>query len=286
MDKKTGTVSVLLAACLWGILGIFVRQLNNAGFDTIQVVAVRSIGAVALLFLYIFFSDRKALKIRWKDFWVFLGTGIGSMVFFNFCYFGSMQRTSLAIAATLLYTAPVFVVIFARLFLGEKLKGKQYAAIVLAIFGCAMVAGVFSSRMAVDAGGLLLGLGAGIGYALYSIFGKVAIKRGYSDVTITFYTFLVAAAATLWSLGEKRSDFLTMGWGTWLAIGGLALFSTVLAYVLYTRGLQHVPAGYASVIACVEPVVATLVSCFLYHESLTPVTIVGIACVLCSAVIM
>ena len=50
-----------------------------------------------------------------------------------------------------------------------------------------MVAGVFSSQMAVDAGGLLLGLGAGIGYALYSIFGKVAIKRGYSDVTITFF---------------------------------------------------------------------------------------------------
>ena len=85
MNKRIGTVSVLLAACLWGILGIFVRQLNAAGFDAIQVVAVRSVGAVILLSLYIFISDRKAFKIHWKDFWVSLGTGIGIMVFFNFC---------------------------------------------------------------------------------------------------------------------------------------------------------------------------------------------------------
>lgn len=283
---KTGAVSILLAACLWGIIGIFVRRLNDAGLGPMRIVAIRSVCAAVLLAVYIFVSGRERFKIHLQDFWIFLGTGIGSMVFFNFCYFGSMQRTSLAIAATLLYTAPVFVAVLARIFLGEKLKRKQYAAIALAIFGCAMVSGIFSSGMSVDSAGFLLGLGSGLGYALYSIFGKIAIKRGYSDVTITFYTFLTAAIATVWSPGKNEIPLAELKWDAWLAVCGLVLFSTVLAYLFYTKGLQYVPAGYASVISCVELVVATIVSCVLYQEGLTPGAVVGIICVLCSAVLM
>lgn len=123
---------------------------------------------------------------------MFAGTGIGSMVFFNFCYFGSINRTSLSVATALLYTAPAFVAIMARVFLKEKLTTKHHCN-----RGCNMWMhndpGFMTSGFKIDGLGLLLGLGSG---ALYSIFGKVAINKGYSDETITLYTFMFCALAT------------------------------------------------------------------------------------------
>lgn len=287
MKSKLGTLYIVISAVLWGILGIFVRLFNSVGLMAMQIVALRSLGAVALLAIYLLCTNRQALHIRLKDIWVFLGTGICSMVFFNFCYFGSMQHTSLAIAASLLYTAPVFVAFLARIFLKEKISRLHYIAIGVALCGCALESGFLTSTVSVDLIGFLMGLGAGLGYALYSIFGKLAIRRGYSDVSITFYTFLVALIATFGVLPTKQQELAIAVHQPlmWFAFLGLSFFSTILAYLFYTKGLMHVSAGYASVIACVEPVVATLVSFFIFHENITLDVFAGIMLILVSAIL-
>lgn len=282
-----GVIYVILAAISWGLLGIFVRALNQAGFEAIQIVAIRAIGASVLLFLYLLIKDRQALKIRLKDLWVFLGTGIGSMVFFNFCYFGCINRTSLAVAAALLYTAPAFVAVLAGLCFREKVTGQGLLAIIMAIFGCMLTSGIMTHPGNIDGAGLLLGLGAGLGYALYSIFGKFAILRGYRSTTITFYTFLLAMLSTSFSLidGRKVSD---VQWRSPQFTGSvvcLVLISTIAAYLLYTKGIETIPAGTASVLASVEPVVATMISLLLFKETIFPDTFAGICFIILSAIL-
>ena len=132
-----------------------------------------------------------------------------------------------------------------------------------------------------SAGGILVGLGAGFGYALYTIFGHYAIERGYDSLTITFYTFLVAAAASLFMVrlphvaGALFGSAVTVGY-----VLCLGIVSTILPFLLYTLGLHFVQGGRASVIASIEPVTAALVGIFCYHEALTVQTAAGIALVL------
>ena len=127
----------------------------------------------------------------------------------------------------------------------------------------------------------LVGLGAGFGYALYTIFGHYAIERGYDSLTITFYTFLVAAVTSLFMVrlphvaGAMSGSAVALGY-----VLCLGIISTILPFLLYTLGLHFLQGGRASVIASIEPVTAALVGIFCYHEALTVQTAAGIALVL------
>lgn len=282
---KNGSVYIIIAAILWGMIGIFVRRINAFGLSAINIVGLRALGASVFLFLYLFFTDRSMLKLKKQDIWIFAGTGIGSMIFFNMCYFGSIAHTSLAIAVALLYTAPAFVAIFAALFLKEKLTKRNVITVVMAVIGCALSSGVFNGEVAIDLYGLLLGLGSGVGYALYSIFGKKAIEKGYSDITITFYTFVFALVGSFWAitpeLGLKQLPSIEII----PSAMGLIVFSTILAYILYTKGLAMVTASRAAVLSCIEPVVATLISLFIFKEPYTGITLAGVILIIFSAII-
>ena len=280
MRERLGSAYIIIAACLWGMLGIFVRTINVFGLSSMQIVALRALGATIILFIYMVIFKRDKLKINPQDIWVFFGTGIGSMVFFNFCYFGSINRTSLAVAAALLYTAPAFVAVLAKIFLKERIASSQVISIIIVIVGCAMTSGIFTLGVNLDILGLLLGIGSGFGYAMYSIFGKVAIKRGYTDETITFYTFLFAMFVTIWTLGESDVIITSFSWKLAGAVFGLIVFSTVMAYLFYTKGLSMVKASKAAVLATFEPVVATLIGIGLYHEKLTWDICLGVALII------
>lgn len=188
--KATGCV--LLAGIFWGSMGLFVRQLNAAGLYAIDVMQLRVLLSAIFVGLYLLLFDRQKLRLRPRDIWCFAGSGICSLMLFSWCYFTGMQAASLAVMAVLLYTAPVFVMLMSIVFFREKLTGAKLTALVLCLAGCVLVSGVGSSER-LGLRGLLLGLGAGFGYALYSIFGRCAIDRGYSSWTITFYLRLLLA---------------------------------------------------------------------------------------------
>lgn len=285
INNKIGCLYIVIAACFWGMIGIFVREINQYGITSIQIVALRALGATIVLLLYLGIFKREKLRIKLADIWVFLGTGIGSMVFFNFCYFGAIARTSLAVAAALLYTAPAFVAVFARIFIKEPISKKRWITIVCVIIGCALTSGIFTGGLVVDLAGLMLGLGSGLGYALYSILGKIAIKKGYTNETITFYTFLFTMLSTVWIFAGK--DFRQVDFAPSLigALAGLILISTVFAYLLYTKGLSVVNAGQAAVLASIEPLVATVIGILIYKEILHWDVGIGILMILLSTIV-
>ena len=125
----------------------------------------------------------------------------------------------------------------------------------------------------------MYGLGAGLGYALYSIFSKFIIDR-YSPVTITFYTFLVATCVTILLSGvmAKAPEIASIDIWPWAV--GLALVSTISPFALYTRGLSGMEASRASILATVEQIVACIVGVLYYGDRLNVVEVVGILLVL------
>ncbi len=279
--KKISFLLIAAAGILWGSMGLFVRTLNGAGLETMDIVFLRALVTGVGMLMYLGVFCPKLLRVRPRDFWCFFGTGIASIVFFNFCYFRAIMRTSLCVAAVLLYTAPAMVMIMSGILFKEAFTGRKAIALLLTFAGCVLVTGVLKSGQELTAGGILLGLGAGFGYALYSIFSRYALERGYHSLTITCYTFLIAAAAAvpLSHPGEVlQAAFSSWGMGAFsLAFG---LLCTVAPYLLYTVGLRYTDNSKASILASVEPVTAAVLGVIVFHESLTVMTVLGMVLVL------
>lgn len=296
MGKKTvaglAYIEVIAAGILWGCMGLFVRNLNTLGLATMGIVAIRCFITCILVLLYLAIFKRELLKIKLKDIWCFLGTGFCSILFFNFCYFKSMTLTSLSIAAILLYTSPAFIMVMSFFLFKEKFNRFKVAALVMTFVGCIFVSGLMNTlvnggNLTLSPAALLLGLGAGFGYALYSIFGRYALERGYHSLTITFYTFLFASVGSLFftDLPQLASVFTGSIKGCLLCVG-IAVFGTLIPYITYTAGLNGMDNGRASVVVSIEPAVATVVSFFVYHENPGIWGLIGIVLVLGAVVLV
>lgn len=278
------TIYIIAAGCLWGMISIFITSLKNIGFDSLQCVAIRAFFAAVILLGYLLLTDKSKLKIAWKDMRYFIGTGILSIVAFNYCYFESIEMIGgAAIPALLLYTAPVFVMILSALFFKEKITVRKMAALLMTFTGLGFVTGAFTGGESLSIDALLLGLGAGLGYALYSIFGKLVVDK-YEAVTITFYTFLVAAIGVVPMSGLIPKLGLLLEKNGILATLGLAFLSTALPFLLYTKGLQKVEAGKASILATVEPFVAAIVGILSFHETFDIPKVIGMVLIISSII--
>ncbi|MFC0235672.1 DMT family transporter [Fictibacillus phosphorivorans] len=283
-QTKLAFLYVAIGASLWGIIGFFVKELSLAGFTSLQIVFLRAISAFLLFLAWIVIKNPALLKIKLKDTWYFLGTGILSVSFFNWCYFTTIQTSSLAIAAILLYTAPAFVLVISSIVFKEKLTHHKLLALTATFIGCTLVSGLFSAQLELSITSLLIGLGAGFGYSLYSIFGKLA-SRKYETLTISIYTFFFAMLALFPISDMTSANIQVFRPSVLMNVIGLGLFPTVFAYWFYTQGLKQMDASKAAIVSTIEPVVATLMGMLLYKESISIVQSIGIIFVL-GAVLM
>jgi len=286
--KKLAVLFVLIAGTLWGCIGIFVRHYTALGLSSMQTVTIRMTIAAILFALFVLIYKPKLYRIRLKDLWIFLGSGVVSVGFFTYCYFTSIELSSLSVAAVLLYTAPAFVMLFSLIFFKERMTIPKAISLILAVLGCAMTTGVIGGHLNVTLAGFLFGLGSGICYALYSIFSRFALNRGYEPFTITLYTFIFAAVFSL-----LATDIRPVWQVVTDSIGSIgyavlfALVSCVLPYVFYTLGLKYIASSTASIIATVEPVVATIIGAVIFSEPLAiPFGYLGVALVFLSVVLI
>lgn len=284
--KNKALAAVLAAGTFWGTMGFFARSLYDVGFGPLEVAQTRITTGLILVGLYILIFNRSQFKVKLKDIWCFLGTGIVSLLLFSTCYFSALNYTSLAVAAILLYTAPFFVMLMSLLLFKEKMNGKKVFALILAFTGCVLVSGVGGDEK-FSWIGILLGLGSGFFYALYSIFGRYAINRGYGAWTMTFYTFLFCSVGCAflcdWQVigTSVQADNSVLLW-----VLGLGFVTAFLPYVLYSMGLESMESSKASILASVEPVVSALFGVFVFHETLTAWGILGILMVLGAIVVL
>ena len=275
---------IVTAGAVWGTIGLFVRNLSAAGLQSMEIAAIRCTVTCVVMLALLAIVNPKLLKVRLRDVWCFLGTGICSIVLFTWCYFTCMTLSSLSVAAVLLYTAPIFVMLMAAVFFRERITRVKVIALVCAFAGCVLVSGVGGN---VTPLAVITGLGAGFGYALYSIFGTFALRR-YATLTVIAYTFLIASigCVLLCDLGAIGAYVQAAPLPNIAYMILFGVVSCVIPYLLYTKGLEKVEAGKASILASVEPVVATLVGVIVFREALTVSNACGVLLVLTAIVLL
>jgi drug/metabolite transporter (DMT)-like permease len=285
-SKRKAYFFVIFAAILWGTIGIYSKHLTNLGFAPIQIVFIRAAVASAAMILFALLKNPKLVVIQPRHLIYFIGTGIFSFAFFNWCYFTAINLTSLSVAAVLLYTAPTIVTIFSVILFKEKLTPKKILSLVLTFVGCVFVAAfVDGAGRQITLPGILAGLGAGFGYALYSIFGRIALAK-YDTITVTLYTFIFASLGLIGVTDIPAMKDLLRHETAVLTALALGLFATVLPFLFYTIGLSHLETSKASIIATLEPIVATAVGAAFFNELLTGYKVFGISLVVIAVAIL
>ena len=282
-----GPALIILAGIFWGSMGIFVRRLSTFGLSSIQIVCIRVTIAALVFCLILLVKDPDGFRISLRDLPLFLGLGLGSVLVFTVCYFTAISMMSLSTAAILLYTSPIWIMLMSVLFFHEKLTARKLLALALAFGGCVLVSGISGGGLTLA--GLLIGLGSGIGYGVYSILGTVALRR-YSPYTVTTWTFVFAA---LGSLLISHPVDIAAKISAAPSVGGLlffclltALVTAVVPFLAYTLGLRTVEASKAGILATIEPMVATLVGILVFSEPLTLLSGLGVLLILTAVVLL
>jgi drug/metabolite transporter (DMT)-like permease len=267
---------------LWGTIGLAARPILASGMTALDAATWRAAGSFVLLLAYALVADRRALRVARRDLWLFGAYGAISVAGFMTVYFVAIQLTTVATAAVLLYTAPAWVVVMARVFFGEPITPMKGLAVAVAFVGCVLVVGGFGAgAVRLSPAGMLAGLGAGLTYALYSVFGKTSLRR-HSPLTTLIFSLgsgalcLVAASR---GLPELRA-------GAVAPLLYTTLFPTTLAYVLYISGLRTIDAGRASVIATLEPLVAAIAGAALLREPFGLAQWIGASLVIAGVVLV
>jgi drug/metabolite transporter (DMT)-like permease len=275
---ETSTAFVLLAALFWGLSGGIGGILIADGWDAFVVSFYR--GAIGLLFVLVWLMvkpDRSGLGSYRLWFWSAVA-GLGVACNFGF-YFLSIEEGSVAVAATLMYCAPVFVYLVSFVLGLEKPTTLKLSAITVVMVGIVLLTQIYDVRAE---GITLLGIGAGLlagmSYALF-IFGfKYAAPHGSPQAILTI-AFAVLALVLIWPAGtEGVIDVLnTEDWPLFAALGVLG---AGLSFIIYIIGLNWTAPAVASIMAMVEPVTASLFGVWVLNESLAVSQLVGLGLIL------
>ncbi|MBS3785709.1 MAG: DMT family transporter [Gammaproteobacteria bacterium] len=269
---------VLLAAFFWGLSGGIGGYLTGKGWDPIVVSFFR--GAVGLFFAFAWLlASPYGSGLRSLRLWLFSAlAGLGVAGNFGF-YYLSIAEGSVAVAATLMYTAPVFVYTAAFVFGFETLSRLKLGAIGLVLLGMVLLTGAYDlSASAVTPIAVVAGLMAGISYAVF-IFGfKSAASRG-SPQAILVIAFAVLSVVLLGisSSAEITRVFAAPIWPLFLALG---VFGAGLSFMFYIVGLRQISPAIASIIAMVEPITASVFGVAFLQESLSVVQMLGMVLIL------
>ena len=279
MKKSLSYLYIICSAVCWGCIGLSNRMLTQAGMELGNRVFLRNFGTLVVLTVVFALLHREVFRIQWKHLPIFMGSGLLSILLLSIVYFQCQTMCSLSVAAILLYLAPSFVVLFSAVLWKTPITRRKLAALAISLLGCVLVSGILSGEASASWAGIALGVASGLTYASYTVFAHYGLAH-YESYTMIYWTFVFAGLGSLF-----LADFPALGpvlqqpkgiWGCVLVI----LVSTALPYYFYTKGLEGVESGKASIITNIEPMVETLMGVVVFHERLTVWTVLGIVCVL------
>lgn len=272
------TAFVALAALCWGLAGGIGGMLMAAGWDPSVVTLYR--GAIGLLCVLVWLALRpraSGLGDRRVWFWSAIA-GLGVAGNFTF-YFLSISEGSVAVAATLMYCAPVFVYLVSFALKLESPTALKGTAIVVVMLGIVLLTQIYDiGASGVTPIGVGAGLLAGLSYAIF-IFGfKYAAPHG-SPQAILSIAFVVLTILLIWpsDLGQAVE---VLGTPDWPPFAGLGVLGAGISFVLYIIGLNHTAPAVASIVAMVEPVTASLFGVVVLNESLAGPQLFGMGLIL------
>jgi len=276
---------IATAGGLWGSVGFFVKNLLDAQLPLSTIIFWRMFFAFIILFLYLYFTDKSKLKIDREILKYVIAIGLISQCLFNISYFTAIRITSIATAVTLLYTAPIFIALMARIFFRELFTANKIIALLLCVTGCFFtVTGGSWETLQLNSSGILAGLAAGLTFGSLTILSKPIANKCH-PYTIVFYS--IGFGLLFYLPFSQPMILFQQGSGTmiWFYMLSLSIISTIFAYLFYIGGLSMgIEASKAGIISTIEVVVAVIVSYLFFNEQLAGWKLLGILLVIGSVI--
>lgn len=266
-------VLVALAAFCWGVSGGIAGILVRAGWDPAVVALYR--GAIGLLIVLGWLAVRPHRSgLASHRLWLWAGlAGLGVAGNWTF-FFLSISHGTVAVAATLMYCAPVWVYLVSFALKLEASNPSKWFAIALVMVGVVLLTGIYDVRASViTPAGIAAGLLSGGCYALF-IFGfKNATRYGSPRAILALaFAVLVVVLAGVADLGQVAAATRSVDWPLFAVLGVLG---AGISFIIYVAGVRGACPTRASVVAMIEPVTASLFAFAVLGESLSGLQLAG-----------
>jgi drug/metabolite transporter (DMT)-like permease len=265
-DTLKGAFFVISAMLIFALFGIFVRSINLPSF---ALVFFMFLFTGVILFLYFFIRDRKILNVK-KYIWFLVLLG-GINVLNNFFFFQSFKLTTISNAVLTHYTAPIFVALFAPLFLKEKVEKITIIALILSIVGLVFVVSNDLSFYGKDFAGIMYGIGSGVMYALVIILIK-HMSKSIPVYSINIYQSLIGALILLPFVINSKLDITV---NLLLILVVFALIFGITATLLHMSGIKRIRSQHVGILAYIEPVAAIIYGFTFFSEIPSLNTLIG-----------
>ncbi len=270
-NYRRGVIAILVAALLWSTLGMMGKLLLKEGVDIIAGVSLRPFFAFLVLLLARPILPKKEdtnPEKGYRKILFFALFGFVGVTIFYVLYFLAVKITSISLAVILLYTAPIWVLVFSLLSRWEKFRPERGAGIILSLLGVSLIAQTSLEEFSLW--GFLAGLGSALTYALFTYFGKVALDK-YDLGTVLIWAFGFGALGFMpfWLIKPELLIQVLHNPVAILISFLMGLGPTAISYGVYLWALNYVPPTVAALTCTLEPVLGSIWGILFFEESLT-----------------
>jgi len=283
-----GYTIALISAAFLSTTAIFIRYLTLTYAIPPLVLALWRDAFVMLTLLPVLGIVRPALLRVQRRHVFYLAVYGFVLAIFNILWTFSVALNGAAVSTVLVYCSAAFTALLGWWLLKEHLDGIKLLAVAFSLGGCVLVSGLLTQTVwRVSVIGVLIGMLAGLSFAVYSLMGRSAAQRGLNPWTTLCYTF---GFAMLFLLGfnllpeqvmpggaASLADFFWLGkaWAGWGVLFLLAAGPTVAGFGLYNVSLGYLPSSVVNLIATSEPVFTAISAYFLLGERLNGMQLFG-----------
>jgi drug/metabolite transporter, DME family len=296
-DPLRGYFYIGSAAFLWGISA----TLGRAAFTGRLLPGGASLGSIdplilsqsratlslaVLLPILLMRRGSSVLRVPGRDLLQFFLLGILGVAVSNYFYYLAIQRTNVATAIILQYTAPVWVLIYTAVRGAQRPSLRRSSAVGLAVVGCALAVGlVGSGGFRMDAIGITAAILAAFSFAFYNVGGHEVLAR-YDRWKVLLW--VLVATSTFWIFVNPPWKIVAAHYGRqqWGFMFVFSLVSVLGPFSCYFAGLQHLEPTRAIVTSCLEPVFSIVITALVLGELVKPMQTVGIVLVLVAIVLI
>jgi drug/metabolite transporter (DMT)-like permease len=292
-DDRTrlGYAMVATAATLFAVNGSVSKVVLDSGLSSLELAQIRATCAAVGLLAFLLLFARTSLRVGRRELVLLVAFGVVGVALVQWLYFVAIENLPVGVALLIEFTAPLFVALFARFVYKERIRRRIWAAVALCLVGLAVVVEVWAG-VAFSTVGVTAALGGALGLTAYLLMAERE-RRHRDPVSLTFYGFLFATALwavvqPLWEFPwEVLDDSVSLQGNlseqtapVWALVGFVVVVGTIITFSLLTGALRHIPATRASIVATLEPVIATGIAWVWLGQSFGTAQLVGGAIVL------
>ena len=291
-DKaRLGYLMVATAATLFAVNGSVSKVVLGSGLSSLELAQIRNTFAALLFLVFLLAVAPSRLRVGRRELLFLVAFGLVGIALVQWLYFVAIENLPVGVALLIEFTAPLFVALFARFVYGEHVRRRIWVAVGLCITGLALVVELWSG-VAFSTVGVTAAFGGALALTAYLLMAERE-RRHRDAASLSFYGFLFAAL--LWAIVQPlwkfpwdvldnsvslQGNLAEHSAPVWLLVGFIIVVGTFITFSLLTGALRHISATRASIVATLEPVVATVIAWAWLGESFGPTQLIGGAVVI------